>query len=236
MTRRRSTSAARRASSTRWPAFSDDAAARRHARRVHRGRPARARVSSRACARTPGSTCARTRSATRSRAGRAPSPTCPPSPPARTSTRFRTPAATTAPSACSAASRRSARCSARGFQPRRSIELVLFTSEEPTRFGIGCLGSRLLSGTLDASAGDSCADRDGRIAGRGARGGRLHGTARLGARCRRTPTARVRRAAHRAGAAARAAAASTSASSRRSPRRRACGFSSKARAATPARC
>ena len=27
-----------------------------------------------------------------------------------------------------------------------SIELLVFTSEEPTRFGIGCLGSRLLSG------------------------------------------------------------------------------------------
>jgi ureidoglycolate amidohydrolase len=27
------------------------------------------------------------------------------------------------------------------FQPQRSIELLLFTSEEPTRFGIGCLGS-----------------------------------------------------------------------------------------------
>ena len=26
-----------------------------------------------------------------------------------------------------------------GFAPQRSIELVLFTSEEPTRFGIGCL-------------------------------------------------------------------------------------------------
>src|SRR5262249_41733184 len=26
-----------------------------------------------------------------------------------------------------------------GFRPRRSIELLLFTSEEPTRFGIGCL-------------------------------------------------------------------------------------------------
>src|SRR5580658_11341620 len=36
-----------------------------------------------------------------------------------------------------------------GFRPRRSIELVIFTSEEPTRFGIGCLGSRLLSGLLD---------------------------------------------------------------------------------------
>ncbi len=40
-----------------------------------------------------------------------------------------------------------------GFEPVRSIDLVLFTSEEPTRFGIGCLGSRLLSGSLDASAG-----------------------------------------------------------------------------------
>jgi N-carbamoyl-L-amino-acid hydrolase len=35
-----------------------------------------------------------------------------------------------------------------GFRPRRSIELVLLTSEEPTRFGIGCLGSRLISGTI----------------------------------------------------------------------------------------
>jgi ureidoglycolate amidohydrolase len=35
-----------------------------------------------------------------------------------------------------------------GFHPKNSIELLLFTSEEPTRFGIGCLGSRLLSGSL----------------------------------------------------------------------------------------
>jgi len=28
-----------------------------------------------------------------------------------------------------------------GFRPRRPIELVIFTSEEPTRFGIGCLGA-----------------------------------------------------------------------------------------------
>ena len=34
------------------------------------------------------------------------------------------------------------------FRPRRSIELLLFTAEEPTRFGIGCLGSRVLSGNL----------------------------------------------------------------------------------------
>ncbi|EXB29873.1 N-carbamoyl-L-amino acid hydrolase [Morus notabilis] len=33
-----------------------------------------------------------------------------------------------------------------GFKPKRAIEVILFTSEEPTRFGIGCLGSRLLAG------------------------------------------------------------------------------------------
>ncbi|HEV8397670.1 MAG TPA: M20 family metallo-hydrolase [Vicinamibacterales bacterium] len=48
----------------------------------------------------------------------------------------------------------------RGFTPRRSIELVLFTSEEPTRFGIGCLGSRLLSGALDPVVDDTLRDAD----------------------------------------------------------------------------
>ena len=48
-----------------------------------------------------------------------------------------------------------------GFRPKRSIELLIFTSEEPTRFGIGCLGSRLLAGMLDASAGARLKDRDG---------------------------------------------------------------------------
>ena len=37
-----------------------------------------------------------------------------------------------------------------GLKPLRSIELILFTSEEPTRFGLGSLGSRLLSGALAA--------------------------------------------------------------------------------------
>ena len=48
------------------------------------------------------------------------------------------------------------------YRPRRSIELILFTSEEPTRFGIGCLGSRLLSGALDATADSRLQDADGR--------------------------------------------------------------------------
>jgi N-carbamoyl-L-amino-acid hydrolase len=42
-----------------------------------------------------------------------------------------------------------------GFAPRRSIDLILFTSEEPTRFGIGCLGSRLLASALDPSVGET---------------------------------------------------------------------------------
>lgn len=35
-----------------------------------------------------------------------------------------------------------------GIKPKRSLELVMFTAEEPTRFGIGCLGSRAMAGTL----------------------------------------------------------------------------------------
>jgi ureidoglycolate amidohydrolase len=49
-----------------------------------------------------------------------------------------------------------------GYRPRRGIELLLFTAEEPTRFGIGCLGSRLLAGSLDASAGERLKDNEGR--------------------------------------------------------------------------
>jgi ureidoglycolate amidohydrolase len=48
-----------------------------------------------------------------------------------------------------------------GYKPRRSIELLMFTSEEPTRFGIGCLGSRLLSGALSAAAGNRLQDKKG---------------------------------------------------------------------------
>ena len=47
-----------------------------------------------------------------------------------------------------------------GFQPTRSIEILLFTAEEPTRFGIGCLGSRMLSGTLTAVAAGKLRDAD----------------------------------------------------------------------------
>lgn len=48
-----------------------------------------------------------------------------------------------------------------GFRPKHSIELLVFTSEEPTRFGIGCLGSRLLSGSLSPDAAKKLVDKNG---------------------------------------------------------------------------
>lgn len=49
-----------------------------------------------------------------------------------------------------------------GLQPRRSIELVIFTSEEPTRFGIGCLGSRMMAGVLEPRQALALRDKEGR--------------------------------------------------------------------------
>lgn len=48
-----------------------------------------------------------------------------------------------------------------GFQPRRSLELIVFTAEEPTRFGIGCLGSRMLAGALQPAAAVKLRDSAG---------------------------------------------------------------------------
>jgi ureidoglycolate amidohydrolase len=48
-----------------------------------------------------------------------------------------------------------------GFAPQRSIELLLFTAEEPTRFGLGCLGSRMLGGSLDSAADTRLKDSEG---------------------------------------------------------------------------
>ncbi len=49
-----------------------------------------------------------------------------------------------------------------GHQPTRSIELIMFTAEEPTRFGIGCLGSRLLAGTTTPAQAQALRDPDGK--------------------------------------------------------------------------
>jgi N-carbamoyl-L-amino-acid hydrolase len=48
-----------------------------------------------------------------------------------------------------------------GFTPRRSIDIIMFTAEEPTRFGLGCLGSRLLAGALDLEKVAALRDADG---------------------------------------------------------------------------
>src|SRR5215467_4612861 len=47
-------------------------------------------------------------------------------------------------------------------RPRRSIELVVFSAEEPTRFGLGCFGSRMLSGCMDGTADEKLQDKEGR--------------------------------------------------------------------------
>jgi ureidoglycolate amidohydrolase len=49
-----------------------------------------------------------------------------------------------------------------GFKPRRSIELVIFTAEEPTRFGIGCLGSRMMADVLTPLQARKLRDKEGR--------------------------------------------------------------------------
>ena len=48
-----------------------------------------------------------------------------------------------------------------GFKPRRSIELVIFTAEEPTRFGIGCLGSRMMASVLSPERALTLRDIEG---------------------------------------------------------------------------
>jgi ureidoglycolate amidohydrolase len=48
-----------------------------------------------------------------------------------------------------------------GFAPRRAIECVVFTAEEPTRFGLGCLGSRIMAGTLSRERIAALRDNDG---------------------------------------------------------------------------
>ncbi|WP_405575472.1 M20 family metallo-hydrolase [Winogradskyella sp. Asnod2-B02-A] len=47
------------------------------------------------------------------------------------------------------------------YKPKRSIELVLFTAEEPTRFAIGCLGSRMMSGQLTPEQALKLKDKEG---------------------------------------------------------------------------
>jgi N-carbamoyl-L-amino-acid hydrolase len=48
-----------------------------------------------------------------------------------------------------------------GFTPAKSFAIVVFAEEEGGRFGVPCLGSRLLSGAIDADAARRLRDPDG---------------------------------------------------------------------------
>jgi N-carbamoyl-L-amino-acid hydrolase len=50
---------------------------------------------------------------------------------------------------------------ARGAAPRRPIAVAVFAEEEGARFGVACLGSRLLTGAYDPARALALRDRDG---------------------------------------------------------------------------
>jgi N-carbamoyl-L-amino-acid hydrolase len=49
----------------------------------------------------------------------------------------------------------------RGFQPARPIGIAVFAEEEGSRFGVACLGSRLLTGAIEPARALSLVDSDG---------------------------------------------------------------------------
>ncbi len=62
-----------------------------------------------------------------------------------------------------------------GIALRRSLELIMFTAEEPTRFGMGCLGSRALSGTFPLDQLEALTDADGVTLAQARRQAGVHG-------------------------------------------------------------
>jgi N-carbamoyl-L-amino-acid hydrolase len=50
---------------------------------------------------------------------------------------------------------------AKGFQPTKPLAVVVFGEEEGGRFGVPCLGSRLLTGTIDPDVARGLTDPDG---------------------------------------------------------------------------
>ncbi len=48
-----------------------------------------------------------------------------------------------------------------GFQPARPVAVAAFTEEEGARFGVACLGSRLLTGAIDPAVARELRDQDG---------------------------------------------------------------------------
>jgi N-carbamoyl-L-amino-acid hydrolase len=49
----------------------------------------------------------------------------------------------------------------RGIRPRRPLAIAVFPEEEGSRFGVACLGSRLLTGAIDADKARNLRDLDG---------------------------------------------------------------------------
>jgi beta-ureidopropionase / N-carbamoyl-L-amino-acid hydrolase len=49
----------------------------------------------------------------------------------------------------------------RGFEPARPVAVAAFTEEEGARFGVACLGSRLLTGAITPEAARALRDADG---------------------------------------------------------------------------
>lgn len=49
----------------------------------------------------------------------------------------------------------------RGFRPRKPLAIAVFPEEEGSRFGVACLGSRLLTGALDPNKARNLKDADG---------------------------------------------------------------------------
>ncbi|WP_312182060.1 allantoate amidohydrolase [Arthrobacter sp.] len=49
----------------------------------------------------------------------------------------------------------------RGVQPNRSLAITVFPEEEGSRFGVACLGSRLLTGAIDPDTARNLRDADG---------------------------------------------------------------------------
>jgi ureidoglycolate amidohydrolase len=72
-----------------------------------------------------------------------------------------------------------------GFHPRRSIELGIFTAEEPTRFGIGCLGSRMMGHVLTPGAALALRDKQDHGPRRVAHGSWIFRPARIRRRAQR---------------------------------------------------
>ncbi|QYN25374.1 allantoate amidohydrolase [Amycolatopsis sp. DSM 110486] len=50
---------------------------------------------------------------------------------------------------------------AKGFRPAKPFAVVVFAEEEGGRFGVPCLGSRLMTGTIDADTARALRDPDG---------------------------------------------------------------------------